>query len=182
MRYIVCGSYRTGTSAIVRAVTESSSIPAYTDPLIDNLIRSREIDPTYDPNPWGYFSHDSMFAPIAEWIGDTPDENIMKAAPEAFCANAGTEPLRVVLTSRRPEEIAASYTRSFGVPSIIDRGPLLNQVEEVLLSASNVTLTKIDFADLINNPIDFFNNLNTIGWPIDPLQAASTIDPLLKRF
>jgi hypothetical protein len=182
MRYIVCGSYRTGTSAIVRAVTESSSIPAYIDLSVDDLIRSRELDPAYNPNPWGYFSHDSMFAPISQWIGNTPDGSVMKAAPEAFYFNASIEPLCVVLTSRDPEESAASYTRSFGAPSTIDRTALLSQVEEILLSASNVTLTKINFSDLINNPINFFNSLNTAGWPIDPQIAASTIDPSLKRF
>ena len=182
MRYIVCGPHRTGTSAIMRAIIESSSIPAYTDPLIDEVIRSREIDNTHNPNPYGYFSHGSMFAPIAEWVQNTPDGSVMKAAPEAFFTDAGTESLCVVLTSRNHKEIEASYRRSFGNPSIADKSALLDQVEEVLLSASNVMLAKLDFSHLILDSIGSFIMLAEAGWPINPEIAAATIQPELKRF
>jgi hypothetical protein len=166
----------------MRAIIESSSIPAYIDPLIDEVIRSREIDPEHDPNPFGYFSHGSMFAPITEWVQNTPDDSLMKAAPQAFYVDAGSEPLCLVLTSRNQKEIEDSYRRSFGGTSMIDQVMLLNQVEEVLISASNVTLAKLNFADLISNPVGSFTMLAELGWPIDPEIAAATIQPELKRF
>ena len=166
----------------MRAIIESSSIPEYTDPLVDEVIRSREIDATHNPNPYGYFSHNSMFAPIAEWVGNTPDGSLMKAAPEALYVNAGSEPLCLILTSRNQTDIEASYRRSFGRPSVIDQIALLNHVEEVLLLSSNVVFAKLDFADLISDPVGSFTMLAELGWPIDPEIAAATIQPELKRF
>jgi hypothetical protein len=165
----------------MRAVTKSSSIPAYTDPAINNLIESRELDPTYNPNPWGYFSHNSMFLPIAQWVRNTPIDSVMKAAPEAFYLNAGSEMLSVVLTSRNLDEMKASYRRSFGEPSSTNQDDLLDRVEHVLAKAGNVTFTKLDFADLVGNPTGSFQTLADAGWPIDVGIAAATIDQSLYR-
>jgi hypothetical protein len=165
----------------MRAVIEASSIPGHIDPAIDNLIRNRELDATYDPNPWGYFSHHTMCSPIAQWVGNTPIGSVMKAAPEAFCLNAGGEMLSVVLTSRNPDEMEASYRRSFGEPSLFDQDLLLAKVQKVLSLAENVTLTELDFADLVGNPTGSFQALANAGWPIDVDVAAATIDQSLYR-
>jgi hypothetical protein len=165
----------------MRAVSESSSIPAYTDSFINDLIRSREVDVAYDPNPNGYFSHSSMFAPISEWINKTPDGSVMKAAPEAFYSDAGTEQLCVVLISRKQEEIDASYTRSFGALPSNGLTSAWSQAEQTLTTAPNVTLTKLDFADLISDPTGSFTALAAAGWPIDVTAAANLIDPSLYR-
>jgi hypothetical protein len=182
MRYIVSGLHRTGTSALVRAIAEASNLTAHTDPYVETIIRSREIDPAYNPNPAGYFSHGSMFMHIDGWISDTPNESVMKAAPEAFLSGAGSEPLMVILTSRPQSEIEASFSAAFGMNVPEHRYSARMQAQAILELASNVVLTTVSFDDLTLTPETVFADLSASGWPIDPVIAASTIDPDLKRF
>lgn len=181
MRYIICGLHRTGTSALMRAITDSSTLAAHVDPDVEAVIRSREVDATYDPNPDGYFSHRTMFAPVAEWIGDTADESVMKAAPEAFLNGAGSEPLRVVLTSRSRFEIEQSFNRAFGLTVPDHRWQAQAVVEQILNESPNVTVSVVPFVQLVTAPAETFAALATAGWPIDPAVAAATIDPNLYR-
>jgi hypothetical protein len=181
MRYIVSGLHRTGTSALVRAISEASTLTAYTDADVESVIRSREIDPTYNPNPAGYFSHGAMFAPIADWISDTPHNSVMKAAPEAFLQGTGSEPLMVILTDRPADQIKASFAAAFGFDVPDHRYSARAQAEAILEEATNVVLTIVNFADLIDSPDQVFADLAASGWPIDAAAAASTIDPTLYR-
>ena len=181
MRYIVCGLHRTGTSALVRAIEQASTLTAYTDVSVESVIRLREIDPAYNPNPAGYFSHGTMFTQIADWIADTPDESVMKAAPEAFLQGTGTEPLKVILTSRPQSEIEMSFMKAFGMDVPEYRYTARIEAENILKSAENVDLTVIDFADLIADPTAVFTDLAANKWPIDIDKAAKTIDPKLYR-
>jgi len=181
MRYIVCGLHRTGTSALVRAISESSTLTAWTDSEVEAVIRSKEIDPAYNPNPAGYFSHRTMFAPVADWISDTPDNSVMKAAPEAFLQGTGSEPLTVILTSRPAGQIEASFMAAFGFDVPDHRYTARAQAQVILEQSTNVVLTVVDFAELIDTPDQVFASLAASGWPIDADIAAATIDPALYR-
>jgi len=181
MRYIVSGLHRTGTSALVRAISEASTLTAWTDSDVESIIRSRETDPTYNPNPAGYFSHRTMFTQIAEWISDTPDNSVMKAAPEAFINGAGIEPLMVILTSRPRSEIDASFDRAFGMDVPEFRYDNRKAIEQILADAPNVNVAVVNFSDLIATSLTIFTSLAANGWPIDAETAAATIDPALYR-
>jgi len=181
MRYIVSGLHRTGTSALVRAVAEACTLTAYTDADVESVIRSREIDPAYNPNPAGYFSHRTMFAPVADWISETPDNSVMKAAPEAFLYGTGSDPLMVILTDRPAEQIKASFAAAFGFDVPDHRYQARAQAQAILEQATNVVLSIVNFAELIDTPNQVFASLAAAGWPIDPAAAAATIDPALYR-
>jgi hypothetical protein len=181
MRYIISGLHRTGTSALIRAISEASNLTAHVDPDLEAVIRSREIDPTYNPNPAGYFSHATMFSPIADWISNTPDGSVMKAAPEAFLQGTGSEPLAVILTDRPANQIEASFAAAFGMDVPDHRYSARAQAQAILQQATNVVLTIVNFADLIETPDQVFVDLAAKGWPIDPTTAAGTIDPTLYR-
>jgi len=181
MRFVISGLHRTGTSALVRAVAESSTLTAYTDADVESVIRSREIDPAYNPNPAGYFSHRTMFAPVADWISDTPDNSVMKAAPEAFLYGTGSEPLMVILTDRPAEQIEASFAAAFGFDVPDHRYQARAQAQAILEQTTNVVLSIVNFAELIDTPDQVFASLAASGWPIDPAAAAATIDPMLYR-
>jgi hypothetical protein len=181
MRYIVSGLHRTGTSALVRAISEASTLTAYTDADVEAVIRSREVDPAYNPNPAGYFSHRTMFAPIADWISDTPDNSVMKAAPEAFLQGTGSEPFMVILTSRPAGQVEASFMAAFGFDVEDRRYTARAQAQAILEQATNVVLTVVNFAELVNQPDQVFADLAANGWPIDAETAAATIDPTLYR-
>jgi len=181
MKYIVCGLHRTGTSAIVRAIAEASTLTPHVNADVEAVIRSREIDPTYDPNPYGYYSHATMFAPIADWITNVPDGSVMKAAPEAFLNGTSSEPLTVILTGRPADQIEASFTAAFGMDVPEHRYSARAQAAVILGQATNVVLTVVNFSDLLNTPGEVFTNLAATGWPIDAATAAGTIDPTLYR-
>ena len=181
MRYIVSGLHRTGTSALVRAISEASTLAVWTDADVESVIRSREIDPAYNPNPAGYFSHRTMFSPITDWISDTPDGSVMKAAPEAFLQGTGSEPLMVILTDRPAEQIEASFAAAFGFDVPDHRYQARAQAQAILEQATNVVLGIVNFAELIDTPLAVFTALADAGWPIDAAAAASTIDPALYR-
>jgi len=181
MRYVICGLHRTGTSALMRAISEASTLTAWTDVEVEAVIRSREIDPAYNPNPAGYFSHGTMFSPIADWISDTPDNSVMKASPESFLNGAGTEPLMVILTARARAEIEASFMAAFGFDVEDRRYDARTQAQAILEQATNIVLGIVNFADLIDTPDQVFDSLAAAGWPIDPAAAAATIDPALYR-
>lgn len=181
MRYVICGLHRTGTSALIRAIAESSTLAPHVDAQVEAVIRSREISDTYNPNPAGYFSHSTMFAPIADWISDTPDESVMKAAPEAFLNGTGTEPLMVILTSRPTDQIEASFAAAFGMDVPDHRHTARAEAQSILEQATNVVLTIVNFAEMVNAPDQVFADLAANGWPIDAAAAASTIDPALYR-
>ena len=181
MRYVICGLHRTGTSALVRAISEASTLTAYTDADVESVIRSREIDDSYNPNPFGYYSHATMFAPVGDWISDTPDNSVMKAAPEAFLQGTGSEPLMVILTSRPAGQIEASFMAAFGFGVEDRRYTARAQAQAILEQATNVVLTVVNFAELIDSPDQVFADLAASGWPIDAAAAASTIDPTLYR-
>jgi len=181
MRYLISGLHRTGTSALVHAVEQASTLTAHVDASVESLIRSREIDSTYNPNPAGYFSHGSMFAPIANWLSATPDNSVMKAAPEAFLQGAGSEPLMVILTNRDQAQIEASFEQAFGFTVPEHRYVARASAEQILNDAPNVTLNVVNFADLISTPGIVFTSLAEAGWPIDVATSAATIDPDLFR-
>jgi hypothetical protein len=165
----------------MRAISEASTLTAYVDEDVEAVIRSREIDSTYDPNPFGYYSHSTMFAPLADWITTVPDGSVMKAAPEAFLYGTGSEPLTVILTDRPAEQIEASFTAAFGMDVPDQRYGARAQAQAILEQATNVVLTVVSFAQLVNSPGEVFTDLVTSGWPINPVTAAATIDPTLYR-
>lgn len=181
MRYIICGLHRTGTSALMRAISEASTLAAHVDPSVESVIRSREINPDYDPNPSGYFAHGNMFSSINYWLSETPDDSVMKAAPEVFLEGTGSEPIKVVLTSRSQTETEMSFMKAFGMDVPEYRYTARIEAENVLKTAENVDLTVINFADLIADTTAVFTVLAAKKWPIDIDKAASTIDPKLYR-
>jgi hypothetical protein len=165
----------------MRAIAEASTLSPYTNADVEALIRSREVSNNYNPNPAGYFSHDTMFSPIADWISDTPDNSVMKAAPEAFLNGTGSEPLMVILTARAPAEIEASFIQAFGFDVEDRRYDARAQAQAILEQATNVVLSIVNFAELIDTPLAVFTALADAGWPIDPAAAAATIDSALYR-
>jgi len=122
-----------------------------------------------------------MVAPITDWIADTPDESVMKAQPEAFLNGTGTDPIAIIVTERPRSQSEASFTRAFGLKTNPAQYETLAKARSILADAPNVTVTIVNFADLIDTPDQVFDSLAAAGWPIDPATAAATIDPALYR-
>jgi hypothetical protein len=122
-----------------------------------------------------------MFGVIANWIAETPDGSVMKASPEAFLQGTGSEPLMVILTDRPAEQIEASFAAAFGFDVPDHRYTARAQAQAILEQATNVVLSIVNFAELIDTPDQVFAGLAASGWPIDSAAAAATINPTLYR-
>lgn len=91
---------------------------------------------------------------------------------------------RVVFLLREFEEIRQSYEGAFGQK--LKREGIERQVTEGLAQLHNRrdvrTVTTLNYADVIANPLAAFNKLRSAGWPIDVEAAASLVNPELYRF
>ena len=87
----------------------------------------------------------------------------------------------VILTSRPAGQIEASFMAAFGFDVPDHRYTARAQAQVILEQATNVVLTVVDFAELIDSPDQVFADLAANGWPINADIAAATIDPTLYR-
>jgi hypothetical protein len=87
----------------------------------------------------------------------------------------------VILTDRPAEQIEASFAAAFGFDVPDHRYTARAQAQAILEQATNVVLSIVDFAELIDTPDQVFASLAASGWPIDSAAAAATIDPTLYR-
>lgn len=151
----------------------SQSIPnVITDPTVESLIRSREADPaTYDPNPNGYFAAPPDVVPT-----DYPAA-LVKVPMYRWPALA-TSDLSIVWMQRDESERALSFVTAFGGADTVNV-PYYEAGEAALAIAQSVTV--VQFADVLNDPVGEFTRLQAAGWPIDPSLCASVVDPNLWR-
>lgn len=175
MIYVVTGHNRTGTHMMLNAIAASSSLHLVHDEEAEKVIRGREVSSYYDPNPSGYH-----VAPVAY----IPQENdLVKWPLISFdrMPNIANQDYMAICMQRDPVEIQVSLMRSFGVEfydwQIIDGAASLRVAAE----RDDLRISFILYKDVIENPLVTFQNLELVGWPIDPEVAASTVDPALYR-
>lgn len=95
------------------------------------------------------------------------------------------EGYRVVIMRRDPEEIRQSYEAFFGskcqaMPEYYER---IERAANMLANRRDVEdVSVMDYSYLIADPQWAMVRLRKSGWPIDPLEAAATIDPAQYRF
>ena len=96
-----------------------------------------------------------------------------------------TEGYRVVIMRRDPEEIRQSYEAFFGkkCPPLDEYEERIERAKSMLLNRDDVDgVTVLGYREVIDSPAEHFIHLRRCGWPIDPLEAAATIDPAQYRF
>jgi pyruvate/2-oxoglutarate/acetoin dehydrogenase E1 component len=88
----------------------------------------------------------------------------------------------MIVTTRNTQEMILSWEKSFGTP--FPEKQISGYEVGLALAASdpNIEMTTVSFDDLVSTPETVFADLAAEGWPIDPIIAASTINPDLKRF
>ena len=95
------------------------------------------------------------------------------------------EGYRVVLMRRDPEEIRQSYEGFFGskCPPLNEYAERMERAKAMLAIRGDVeSVNVLDYSAVVAGPIASFAWLRKCGWPIDPLEAAATIDPNQYRF
>jgi hypothetical protein len=150
-----------------------------------NRLADRHADEHYKPNPSGLYE-----VPLKEYTGvNFPLDyqgkviKVMLWGLDHLAVNP--EGYRVVIMRRDPEEIRQSYEAFFGrkCPSLNEYAERIERAKAMLRNRADVeNVTTLDYREVVNAPQRAFIWLRKCGWPIDPLEAAATIDPAQYRF
>lgn len=185
MIHIVSGYFRSGTSAMMQALIAGGMSAAWSEER--NQLNDAHSDERYKPNPQGLFE-----VPMKEY-GECNFPlkyqgkliKVMAWGLDHLAVNP--EGYRVVLMRRDPEEIRQSYEGFFQG----QKCPPLNEYQERIERAEAMLRNRLDVRDvaivdyrhLCEQSQTVFDCLATWSdWPIDPLEAAATINPDLYRF
>lgn len=150
-----------------------------------NRLADQHADEHYKPNPSGLYE-----VPLKEYSGvrfplDYQGKliKVMLWGLDHLAVNP--EGYRVIIMRRDPEEIRQSYEAFFGrkCPALNEYAERIERAKTMLFNRADVHgVSIIEYGPLCEHPHVVFDHLAKIGWPIDPLEAAAAIDPVLYRF
>jgi hypothetical protein len=174
---------------MIRALNHGSCVdtplPILWSPTTDAMLRQQEQDKNYDPNPAGYF----QVPPLSELNYDINtkqfshlyDGMLMKLSPDnVLMAHPGPE-YKVVWMVRNEAEVNASYARGFAGYYPPEEFARVEVVKQIADKRIDMTIVTVNYADLINDPLNTFQQLQASGWPIIPEVCCEIIDPSLYR-
>lgn len=200
MLYIVSGYMRSGTSMMVDALSSGmrhKGLPVIWSKERDEAMNSKHGDADYKPNasyreiPLTEYSdprfplrYDNCLIKIMSW-----GLQQMRKVPH-----------RIVFMIRNPLEVADSMERAFGnSPTLLIDGCKVSardastewihqynqMMKSVVVQAETRidcrSFTVVDYKDVLQNPIEIFNQIKLDGWDIDIPLASGVIDPKRKR-
>lgn len=168
--WLVTGLPRSGTSLMTRAIALSSDLPYIYDLDYESRLRSNETDPTYDPNPNGY------------WVTDTTKNHDYTGKLAKIPLHRATVikgDCMVILMKRDRKAVEASYKRAFNGELTESYLSICDQAEQYLKSFAKVI--EVNFEDVLDNPRREFLRIKNAGWPITVSEAVKYVDPTLWR-
>jgi len=176
MIYIVSGIFRSGTTAMMRAMDAGGlDVVKHAD---RRNLNHRHRDGNYLPNP------DDLYEPnIREWSPSWPRKYegkcIKLIAPIIRRIAAGE--YSVAFMMRDCEEIRQSIEASFGLKHTVKEIEIIRgETLAILKNRRDVAqIVEINYTDLLDDPKKELSRLN---WPIDVEKAAAVIDPAQYRF
>lgn len=149
---------------------------------IERPIWGDDYEPDYEPNPLGYYETDPPFKvkQYQPWEHTIDGYLFKQDADWLFNLQPGPH-YNILLMLRNPEEIRISHRRAFG--GEIDEQHFADNARLPAFCAgrSDITLTTLNFVDVIFEPVPAFTKLRGAGWPINIEKAASLVDPALYR-
>lgn len=173
--YVVTGRARTGTSMMMRALAEASSLNPVVDPAFDDVYATRAVDEEYHPNPNGYFT-----APQGVLPDHVAPGSLIKCQAHHWSV-VGPGDYQVVRMIRDESERTISHTRGFGRSESSAALDIIERSEAQLLGRLDAQVITVDYADVIEHPAEVFLRLRAASWPINPGTAADHVDPTLHR-
>lgn len=174
--YIVSGTQRTGTSMMMECV-ERGGLEICWDKSREEAIhreqpqnpnaRFYELEP---PRQW--------FMPMSEFRG-----KCIKAMG-ATCLGRDGGPFKVMYMVRDRDEQRQSIEAACNQENSLATQEMLDKTFLGRLRASDQvdSLTILDYGEVLKNPLKAFRSLQKDGWPIDPVKAASVVNPQLKHY
>lgn len=179
--YFVSGYMRCGTSMMMDALTAGGLDPAFNS--VRDEMNDKFGDKDYKPNPNGFYELSKEEYKQAGFPRGYEGKLIKLLLGGINKIVAGD--YKVVFMRRDYEEIRQSFEGFFNQPLGVDRKSLTAAIENtigILQQRRDVSLTVIDYRDVVEKPLDVFGLLHNKGWPIDTRKAAATVDPKLYRF
>lgn len=169
--YIVTGLPRSGTSMMTRCIALSSDLPYIYDYDYEDRLRTNEADPTYDPNPNGYW--------VTDMLKRRSYRGKLFKTPLNFALRVRPENAKAIIMRRDMAAIQASYQRAFNG----ELTPLLlRQAEDGEAHLRTFAdIIEINYEDVIADGLREFEKIRDAGWPIDPYIAASLVEEDLQR-
>jgi hypothetical protein len=175
--YIVTGRHRTGTSMMMRCLDLSSDLLAEYDKTSDILVAKNHVDENnYHPNPNGYYLHRANAFPQ-----DIKGGLIKLSLRSADWLRTEPGDYEVIWMIRDEKEREISWEKAFGKKESLDLIAVYEFYELKLLDRTDCKITFVNYADVVQTPLVVFEHLKEQGWPIDPVKAASFVDPELYR-
>ncbi len=174
--YVVAGMKRTGTSMMMECL-EKGGLEICWDKERDGKVH---LEQPNNPNIHFY----ELDVPEAAWLPLAPYKGKCVKLMGTRCLGRKAAPLKVLYIARDPEARAHSLWAACGEMkgrSYYDR--LRTQhVKELSVSDEIDTLSILDYDDVLKHPLKSFCALRNDGWPIDPVKAASGVNPELKHY
>lgn len=172
--YVVVGLPRSGTSAMMGSLI-IGGIPGNFDPGVDKYRRHpfSLIDPTYDPNPKGFFEGRKVSVYQAQGMVTKMVFHLIdyKRTPP--------EDLKCVVMRR--EQVARERSLAKWGTDTANRVDFEAAYKIFKDWAPDAELTVVDYEVLVGDPYKVFFDLAAKGWPIHPAIAEKFIDAALNR-
>lgn len=184
MIYLVSSFHRSGSSMMMRALA-AGGMDASWDSEQDalNALWGRD---GYQPNPAGFFATrvDAFSWPdfVVEFDGKTVK------CPYQLLRNLPQHAYKLIFMLRTPEEIRASMaTATPGATwrtneAITYVYPQVGGALQTELAArGDMDVLPVWYGNAITDPLATFETIAAAGWPIDPAQAMTVVDPSQHR-
>lgn len=173
---VVTGHPRSGTSMMMQALASGGLMPAH-DTSRDAIL-DRTADASYRANPDSLYEID--FAHYDdEDFPSAYDGRLIKVFWWGLSKLSSAFVYRIVVMHRDAEERRQSFA---AMSAGLRRRWHATDGPVVIPLALNATVAHADYAAVVANPLGFFHGLVGRGWPIDPVKAASVVDPARYRF
>ncbi|GAB6097502.1 hypothetical protein JCM14469_37560 [Desulfatiferula olefinivorans] len=180
--YIVSGYMRSGTSMMMKALSQSGMTVRY-NPDKDRILTDKYQRPDYHPNPDGFYE-------LGPREFEAPDFPAVYRG-QVIKALHWRLPLlppfdyRVVFMLRHPEEIEVSYLKMFRrrPPFVLKTyDAFIEKTFARLEARGDMTVTPVWHHAMIEDPLAVLERLKDEGFPLnDPRAGARAVKPLLYR-
>ena len=152
----------------------------------------------YSPNPNGAYEVGTMAYHNARFLRNIPPDSLIKVLFDGL-PNLPRGNYKIIYMERDVDEIRASTKRveeylggdALGALELTKHLPFscfrpynqeeIDHVLGICRARCDIDIAMVNYNDVINDPLEQFNKLKSLGWPIIPEVCASEIDQTLYR-
>lgn len=181
--YLISNVHRSGSSMMMRCLIAGGLEGAY-DEEFSIMLDLMSNDPEYHPNPHGFYQ---LSNPPTEFSVSMYEGKLLKF-PFRRLIYLPQGDYKVCFLKRDPLEIEKSMQKfvpftSWGSDSVVLEfyDQIIDTIINTLQQRADITLTVLNYTDIVKDPTAEFTKLYNDGWPIDVNAAASLVDDSLYR-